>query len=109
MYSPFDTIRVGIGDWKSSVSAGAHRASWASLNHASSSREPGSLGVIAGASSDRGLSRFTPLASSSDISFLSRPEMAQRSGDRGRSQLPSLFDSIIVRGNLSRLRESMSE
>jgi len=27
MYSPLETIRVGTGDWKSSVSAGAHRAS----------------------------------------------------------------------------------
>src|SRR6266508_3195406 len=44
MYSPFETIWVGIGDAKSSASsAGAHLASCSSLNHASSSREPGIL------------------------------------------------------------------
>jgi hypothetical protein len=40
MYSPFETIRVGIGDWKGSVSAGATLASCSSLNHESSSRDP---------------------------------------------------------------------
>src|SRR5712692_7937330 len=41
MYSPFETIRVGTGDWNFSVSAGAHLASCSSLSHASSSRDPG--------------------------------------------------------------------
>ena len=41
MYSPFETIRVGTGDWNFSVSAGAHLASSSSLSHASSSRDPG--------------------------------------------------------------------
>jgi hypothetical protein len=48
MYSPLDTIRVGTGDWKGSVSAGAHFSSCSSLNHASSSRDPGNLfGIVA--------------------------------------------------------------
>jgi hypothetical protein len=36
-----ETIRVGTGDWKGSVSAGATRLIWASLSHESSSRESG--------------------------------------------------------------------
>src|SRR5207247_8551205 len=47
MYSPFDTICVGIGESKPSASsAGVHLASCASLNHASSSRDPGALSGI---------------------------------------------------------------
>src|SRR6267142_5403654 len=41
MYSPFEIMRVGTGDSSSSVSAGAHSANCSSLNHASSSRDPG--------------------------------------------------------------------
>src|SRR5437870_11720856 len=47
MYSPFDTICVGIGESKPSASsAGVHLVSCASLNHASSSRDPGALSGI---------------------------------------------------------------
>jgi len=46
MYSPFDTIWVGIGECtRSAWSAGASRSSWASLNQASSSRYSGFLVV----------------------------------------------------------------
>src|SRR4051794_3754831 len=43
MYSPFEIIRVGIGPWNDSHSAGATSSSCSSLNHESSSREPGYL------------------------------------------------------------------
>src|SRR5216117_2991024 len=47
MYSPFDTICVGIGESKPSASsAGVHLVSCSSLNHASSSRDPGALSGI---------------------------------------------------------------
>src|SRR2546426_10926913 len=71
MYSPFDTICVGIGESKPSASsAGVHLVSCSSLNHASSSRDPGALcGILPSC-----LCRMTALA----IAALRRPPFSGR-------------------------------